>query len=111
MQQRLAEESEFIVGCRGFALIKPEHKYKIYTEYCPHDDLFHMKNRYYNAEFKGENGVPAEAEIPEEFIWYTFLALVEACLVMQQGGVEEAKDGWEPIVHRDMKPGNGKLRS
>lgn len=47
-------------------------------------------------------------DIPEPAVWSLFNDLVNACLVLQYGAVEEneAVDGWVPIIHRDLKDGN-----
>jgi serine/threonine protein kinase len=51
----------------------------------------------------------SERFIPEPFLWWVFQCLVEACLVMETGSVEEeaSESDWpDVIVHRDLKPLN-----
>ena len=75
-------------------------------EFCPHKNLhFLIKDRH-----PDQSGATYHSYqlIPEPALWSIFSDLVDACLLLQFGGVEanETMAGWEPIVHRDIKLDN-----
>lgn len=69
------------------------------TCFCAYGDLFDLINR---------DDTHPKVDIPEPAIWSIFNDPVNARLVLQYGAVEQdkAKEGWIPIVHRDLKDGN-----
>lgn len=69
------------------------------SSYCTYQDLHALVNL--------ANARP-QTDFPEPFVWSVFNDLVNACLVLQYGAVEEddAKQDWTPIIHRDFKPPN-----
>ncbi len=80
--------------------------YRIYMNYCGYGSMHQLVKDF------GEEGLayhgPDQDPIPEPAIWWFLECMTEACLLMQYGGVEEneARPGWEAIVHRDLKLGN-----
>lgn len=70
--------------------------YRILMEFAPEGDLKQLINRHQDHQ----------EPIPEKFIWMCFRGLVEACMVMKQGGLAQAANPWSEIVHRDLKPEN-----
>ena len=84
-----------------------------FFEYCSYGDLFNMIDGYHND---------VGLEIPESFVWHTYLQLAEALTFTQEGisrttTREGKRIGWttpsydhRPIVHRDIKPENIFLR-
>ena len=72
--------------------------YRLYTEYCPHGDLYSIIRAYQLAG----------AYVPEAFIWVVFSILVDCRLIMERGWINhppvpEPKVEWKEIVHRDLK--------
>ena len=88
--------SEFCAKIRKKPKVKLEElKYRLCMEYCPYNSLVKLLD--VNPE-----------HLPEPALWSIFSNLVDACLVLQYGGVaeNEAKPAWTPIVHRDIHTGN-----
>ncbi|GME53885.1 hypothetical protein GTA08_BOTSDO03456 [Neofusicoccum parvum] len=104
----------YLVPSRGYRLNLEQRRTRLYLVFMPgHNlsDLMRMNNR--NPEWEDDY------EIPHEFMFYAFLAMAEACLALDRGwwgehrpAHEESskndgrREGWVPIVHRDIKPGN-----
>ena len=84
-----------------------------FFEYCAFGDLFNMIDGYHND---------VGLQIPESFVWHTYLQLADALTFIQEGITrkttpEGKRIGWttpsydhRPIVHRDIKPDNIFLR-
>lgn len=83
---------------RFWSVISPDTNQVSDMDYCPHKSLHVLINPTMSSN----------ESIPEPALWSIFNDLVDACLLLQYGGVEEhdAKPGWEPIVHRDIKLDN-----
>ncbi|KAK4542808.1 hypothetical protein LTR36_006184 [Oleoguttula mirabilis] len=90
--------------------------YRIYMNYCPHGSLqmliepdeAYKKATDATATRTTKAPVPQlhwERRIPEPFLWSVFEAMVEACTLLEYGGLEseQFRPGWERIVHRDIK--------
>lgn len=74
-------------------------------EYCSAGDLQDLVDAYTDRKTR----------IPEAFIWHSFLMLADAFAYMHTGYDRQAQSdrpprGWQPIVHRDVKPPNIFLR-
>ncbi|SMQ49694.1 unnamed protein product [Zymoseptoria tritici ST99CH_3D7] len=68
----------------------------IYVEFCAQGDLLKLSD-YYSTQ----------RSYPEPFLWMVMLRMVESCIVMQQGSIDDPPaPGWRQIVHRDIKPSN-----
>ncbi len=65
-----------------------------------------MKRQF--TKVNGKQGRYSDYEIPEPTLWSIFSNLVDACLLLQYGGVveDDVVEGWTPIVHRDLHHGN-----
>ena len=108
--------SEHCVNMLHFETDDERMFYRLYLAYCAHGDLGDIL-RLYNAEEPAATGkkrktskkdlVPEEF-IPEPFLWSVLESLTEACLLLDQGAVEDedAASEWQTIVHRDMKTDN-----
>jgi serine/threonine protein kinase len=68
-------------------------------EYCPYGDLGKILEHHRNIN----------QHVPEPLIWHIFESLVNAGLLMEQGGVDQPRAGWTRILHRDFKPQNAFL--
>jgi serine/threonine protein kinase len=130
-----------LITLRGSAQDKEVRWYRVYQSFCPCGDLFKVSKWYLAPDFaedpdgdlRKRHGVrkaditdlevwtsedqfrttlgKREQFIPEPFIWWMFLCLVEGCLVLETGAIEEderpkAENWTHMIVHRDLKPGN-----
>jgi serine/threonine protein kinase len=71
----------------------------MYMEYCPYGDLGKILEHHRNIN----------QHVPEPLIWHIFESLVNAGLLMEQGGVDQPRAGWTRILHRDFKPQNAFL--
>ena len=70
-----------------------------YFEYCEGGDLFNLVNQYYSHN----------KDIPELFIWHTFLGVAGALDFLHRGFDPRITDR-VGVVHRDVKPENLFLR-
>ncbi|OQO11914.1 hypothetical protein B0A48_03641 [Cryoendolithus antarcticus] len=101
IQNRSTSGSGKIVRLRHACPVNmTKHTYRIYMEY---------------LEGTLEQATLAQHAVhfPEPFIWRWLEDLTEACLVMSEGSIDEARPGpadWKSIVHRDIKPGNVLIR-
>ena len=75
-------------------------RYRLYLDLYEQGDLYHKMG--WN-ERRSTRPAPA---LPEPYIWFVFKALVDACLVLQQGRSDKPINGWRPITHLDIKPDN-----
>lgn len=73
--------------------------FQMYIEYCPYGDLATIYEHYQGID----------KPIPEPLLWHIFESLVHVGLIMEQGGITQAKAGWTQILHRDLKPSNAFL--
>ena len=71
----------------------------MYIEYCPYGDLANLHEHHQDID----------KPIPEPLLWHIFESLVNVGLLMEQGGITQAKAGWAQIIHRDLKPSNAFL--
>jgi len=73
----------------------------LYFEYCEGPDLSHI--------------IRKRKILPESFIWHVFVQIAEALALLHYGHDRKHSDqdpqGWQTVVHRDVKPGNIFLRS
>ncbi|PPJ49936.1 hypothetical protein CBER1_04670 [Cercospora berteroae] len=75
-------------------LKKKIREINIYTHYCGLGDLHGLCKKHQ------ETWLP----MPESWLRYLFLQLAEACIIMEEGPID---DDWpEEVVHRDIKPAN-----
>lgn len=82
--------------------------YRIYMAFSPHgtlQTLIQPPTKRPRGKGAPDNGLHSALPVPEPALWCFFEALTEACLLLEFGGVEEdeARPGWERIVHRDIK--------
>lgn len=47
-----------------------------------------------------------ELYFPEAFVWDVFRNLIKACVILEQGSLDEPVEGWAPIYHFDISPAN-----
>lgn len=66
---------------------------RIYMEYAPEGDLSDLLYRHQGHD----------EPVPEKFLWFLFKGLLDACMVMKRGGVNNAVTPWSEIVHCDLK--------
>ena len=107
----------------GSLLTLPEEpKFRIAYEVADHGDLYHLVKWYLEHKYVASflcrtllrvqlwrrELIRASLVFPEAFIWHMFYGIVNAlcyCALGQNGSPERA-DGWEEIVHADLKPEN-----
>ena len=82
------------VRLRGYRLFSSRMMYRIYMEACRFGDL-HMAMVLTRAR---------ETVFEEAALWYIFLSLVEAGLLMEQGDLTVPQPGWQLFAHCDIKP-------
>ena len=95
------------------AFIKPDlQDASLYIEFCDCGSLQDMIDEY--ATRYKDNPKP---RVPEAFLWHVFIGLCDG-LAYLQGGTSfyckpnaKVRPGWEPILHRDIKPDNILMRS
>ncbi|KAF7192431.1 putative serine/threonine-protein kinase [Pseudocercospora fuligena] len=69
----------------------------LYSPFCANGDLHDMIDKSITS------GTP----LPEPFLWAAFLQLVEACIIMRDGSLDQRLiPDWYHVIHRDIKPGN-----
>ncbi|QIW97043.1 hypothetical protein AMS68_002561 [Peltaster fructicola] len=91
-----------ILNLRSSNLNKRTRTYTLYMELAQYGTLYSVMEAY-----KASRQI-----IPEAFIWYIFLVLAECAVAMQHGHIpqsddpEPTVDGWQEIVHFDIKPLN-----
>ena len=74
-------------------------------EYCPGGDLFNLVHPHPHLPYSA-------TKFPEEFVWHVMLHLAEALAFIHYGYDSredyqvEAKEGWEAVIHRDVKCAN-----
>jgi hypothetical protein len=123
---------------RGYRLSMAQHCYRVYNDLCDkgtfvsafeyYSKQWRMRVSHYKRDvlndYFGLNdpdklddvvpdpGFPSKTEnldvIPEKFLWHTFLDLVDACLLLQDGAGRnlEGNRPWRPIIHKDVHTGN-----
>lgn len=98
----MAPREHAICESRAYRMEQRQRRSKLYLEYCCFGDLEKLIDRY-NARD------PVRGHIPGPFVYYVLEELLLAAEIMQhstnlQGNEDE---NWRPIVHQDIKPGNG----
>ncbi|WPB03866.1 uncharacterized protein RHO25_008510 [Cercospora beticola] len=89
-----AEPSVYFVRLREWNIDEKFREINIYTHYCGLGDLHGLCKKHQ------ETWLP----MPESWLRYLFLQLAEACIIMEEGPID---DDWpEEVVHRDIKPAN-----
>lgn len=94
---------DYIVDFLGSRVYPERGAFRSYQEFCPNGNLFNIMRTYASNQDL----------IPEPFIWYTFLALAEACLSMRHIGshwhdsTNDNLNSETDIIHLDLKPENG----
>ena len=113
-------------GCKNvievydWAALEKERRVRIIYEFYPLGDLcstmlFYQDHRYAVCCFKGRPKATSTNNscslvFPEHFLWHIFHNIATALCYCAQGGVgPQPKEGWEEIVHSDLKPPNSKL--
>lgn len=83
-----------IIKYYGHRLCMEEMTYRLYLEYCTGGCV----------EFALGSESKTEGLVPEAYIWYVIKALANSLRVLQDG--TENMQGWKPIMHLDVQPGN-----
>lgn len=98
-----------VVRFRTYRLMMGHKRLRLFTDYYPGKDMnrslrpmLKLYHRDGSVEPPSEFWIP----LPERFLWEAFRDLVNACLVMQQGDVRDAKKDWKPITHCDLHAAN-----
>jgi hypothetical protein len=103
--QKRPEGKDLVVQAWHCEVDEPKSLYRLYLHFCPFGDLGRMLWDYEEMHQK----YPIY-KVPEPFMWYVFDTLVDAGLVLEQGGTENLpppeEKSWLEIVHRDLKPDN-----
>ena len=96
--------SKYIVEYLGSCVYRERGAFRSYQEFCPGGDLGQVLKKY----------MVKQQLIPEPFLWYLFVALAEACHIMERITPQEWDDPDNgnlstetDILHLDLKPGNG----
>lgn len=111
--KKIKPSCPYLISSRGHRINHRQRRWRLYLPY--------MEGINLGILTKIERDRSHNHDIPLDFIFYAFLSLAEACLALDCGwwGGEEneppaeemektggRKEGWIPIVHRDIKPGN-----
>lgn len=78
-----------------------QRAFRIYMEFAPEGDLEQLQDRHWVHN----------EPVPERFLWVLLSALLDACMVLKQGGLDNPSTPWSEIVHCDLKPPNVFLSS
>jgi len=90
--------SSTCIEYRGHDVRHDKMWYRIYMSFAPFGDLSHY---VHSAVTTNNNG-----SLAEPVIWSIFEDIVKGALTLAHGYPVERKDGWRPIVHRDLKTDN-----
>lgn len=104
----------YLMPSLGYRLNLKQRRFRLYLPYQPGGDAKDLRKMNEHAPPRVPYHAPSL-----DFIFYTFLAMTEACLALDSGWwgdhqPSEAemmenncrKEGWVPIVHRDIKSRN-----
>ncbi|RMZ70667.1 serine threonine kinase [Pyrenophora seminiperda CCB06] len=100
---RKAGSHENLVQHYGHRLMMSEGRYRIFLELCDGGPLNFGLSEYWDETLDPK-------ELPEVFIWQLFGGMVDACIILQQGNINEESVGWKPLVHNDFHIGNLMLK-
>ncbi|SMR54897.1 unnamed protein product [Zymoseptoria tritici ST99CH_3D1] len=100
--QKIPEASHSIVKLRNWAIDRTQtiRRYRLYMEMCPFGNLYDFAQKYLSTQ------TTVRTFVAEPFAWSVFYNLVKAGILMERGNPEQAVEGWELIVHRDLKSPN-----
>jgi hypothetical protein len=102
VEERRAEDADMcrhLVRFLGHRLLMRQARYRVYLERYEAGDLHHAMVDHF--------GETAAGTLPVQFIWYMVKALATACLVFENGTIDETPvEGWKPIRHLDLVLGN-----
>ncbi|EME83108.1 uncharacterized protein MYCFIDRAFT_174588 [Pseudocercospora fijiensis CIRAD86] len=121
------ESSANIVHCRAYSVYDERGMYRLYTEYCGHNDLEYTIDRYrtlamLNADMAAIGGTSPEqavlttsfsSRIPDRVLWCILEALSSAACLMDLGYIptgdpdtDTPPPNFQQMLHRDIKPLN-----
>ncbi|KXT08353.1 hypothetical protein AC579_9937 [Pseudocercospora musae] len=96
-----SDGAEYLIKMRAFRNFADRHMYRMLLDICDEDNAKEMAKRL----LIGNGRV-----LPEPLFWRILEHLVQAAIVMEQGTLTSeqgtltsVQDGWQQIVHRDLK--------
>jgi hypothetical protein len=110
-----------LVKFRAYRLMMRQKRMRLYLDFYRGGDLFDatrplLRVSHQIPENQRVPGGPMydlfglrygeESLLPEAFLWEAFRDLVNACLAMQRGDVNGAKEGWKRLTHMDLSINN-----
>jgi hypothetical protein len=103
---RPASSPQNLISHRSHRMMMTKKRYRLYLDVCDGGRLVENLRPCFKSH-PWRYAVPlSPSEIPESFVWHVFGGLVDACLVLEQGRLEERVEGWRPLVHNDMHSSN-----
>jgi hypothetical protein len=90
-----------LVQYRSHRTMMAKKRYRVYQDLCDGGQLNDALRTYF-----GRPSLSILPEIPESFVWHLMSGLVDACLVLEQGGLDGPVKRWKPLVHTDLHFGN-----
>jgi hypothetical protein len=99
-----------VIRHRGHRLMMAKERYRLYLDLCDGGSLADaMEDHWGNEPQTYDPGNGQFHPLPEVYIWHLFQGLVHACLVLEQGRVDQCIDAWKSLVHNDIHVSNIQL--
>jgi hypothetical protein len=94
---RMPASHQNLARYRSHRTMMAKKRYRVYQDLCDGGRLHDALRTYFRRD-----SLSIAPEIPESFVWHLMSGLVDACLVLEQGGLDGPVKGWKPLVHTDL---------